>query len=95
MTTSRPPSAKTVPAERTHHGDTVADEYAWPPEKDDPDTLAYLRAENEYTEAATAHLAGLWETVFTETKPRTQETEPAAFPTVSEVWLHLLEERGV
>ncbi|MQA84247.1 MAG: hypothetical protein GEV03_06395 [Streptosporangiales bacterium] len=78
MTTPQPPTAKTVPAERTHHGDTVVDEYAWLREKDDPDTLAYLKAENEYAEAATAHLTGLRETVFTEIKSRTQETEPAA-----------------
>lgn len=70
-----PPVAKRVAHERTHHGDTVVDEYAWLANKDDPDTLAYLAAENAYTEASTAHLAQLREQIFTEIKDRTQETD--------------------
>jgi oligopeptidase B len=70
-----PPVAKRLPAERTHHGDTVVDEYAWLADKDHPDTIGYLRAENEFTEAATAHLAPLREAVFGEIKRRTQETD--------------------
>lgn len=73
--TQSPPTAKRVPTNRTHHGDTVVDEYAWLADQDDPDTLAYLKAENEYTEASTAHLAGLRETLFEEIKKRTQETD--------------------
>lgn len=76
MTTeTRAPIAKRIPTERTHHGDTVIDEYAWLRNRDDPDTMAYLKAENEYAEAATAHLAELRETLFAETKRRTQETD--------------------
>ncbi|MFI7519114.1 S9 family peptidase [Micromonospora globbae] len=76
MTTeTSPPVAKRVPAERTHHGDTVVDEYAWLATKDDPDTIAYLTAENEYTEARTAHLAPLRERLFEEIRRRTQETD--------------------
>jgi oligopeptidase B len=75
VTSQQPPIAKRVPTERTHHGDTVVDEYAWLQRKDDPDTRAYLEAENAYTEAATAHLAGLRATLFEEIKKRTQETD--------------------
>ncbi|BCB80961.1 S9 family peptidase [Phytohabitans flavus] len=74
-TAATPPVAKRVPAERTHHGDTVVDEYAWLAGKDDPDTIAYLKAENAFTEAATAHLASLRDTLFDETKRRTKETD--------------------
>src|SRR5207248_9479343 len=69
------PIAKRVPTERTFHGDTVIDEYAWLAAKDDPDTIAYLKAENAFTEEVTAPLAGLRETVFTEIRNRTQETD--------------------
>ncbi|MET7747390.1 S9 family peptidase [Micromonospora sp. NPDC005367] len=76
MTTeTSPPVAKRVPAERNHHGDTVIDEYAWLATKDGPETIAYLTAENDYTEARTAHLAGLREQLFEETRRRTQETD--------------------
>src|SRR5262249_51266009 len=69
------PVAKRIPHERVHHGDVVLDEYAWLADKEDPDTIGYLKAENAYTEAATAHLAGLRETVFQEIKSRTQQTD--------------------
>ncbi|HET8684849.1 MAG TPA: S9 family peptidase [Micromonosporaceae bacterium] len=70
-----PPVAKRVPTERVHHGDTVLDDYAWLRAKDDPDTIAYLKAENAYTEAATGHLGRLREALFDEIRQRTQETD--------------------
>ncbi|MEU8084658.1 S9 family peptidase [Micromonospora sp. NPDC049101] len=76
MTTeTAPPAAKRVPSERSHHGDTVVDEYAWLATKDDPETIAYLTAENEYTDARTAHLAALRADLFEETRQRTRETD--------------------
>ena len=78
MTTQvTPPIAKRERTERTRHGDTVIDEYAWLANKEDPDTEAYLVAENAYTEARTAHLAGLRETLFGEIRARTKETDLA------------------
>ena len=73
--TDSPPIAKRVPHERTFHGDTVTDEYAWLADQDDPDTMAYLKDENAWTEEASADLSGLRETLFTEIKTRTQETD--------------------
>ncbi|GIG91070.1 S9 family peptidase [Plantactinospora endophytica] len=73
--TTAAPVAKRVPTERTHHGDTVIDEYAWLATKDDPDTIGYLTAENAYTEQTTARLGMLRETLFNETKRRTKETD--------------------
>jgi oligopeptidase B len=73
--TTAAPVAKRVPAERTHHGDTVIDEYAWLAAKDDPETIAYLNAENAFTEQSTARLGTLRETLFNETKGRTKETD--------------------
>ncbi|MCH7231868.1 S9 family peptidase [Glycomyces sp. L485] len=60
---------------RTHHGDTVNDDFAWLKNPEDPEVLAYLRAENAHTEARTAHLEGLRKTIFGEIKDRTQETD--------------------
>ena len=70
-----PPVAPQRPTPRTHHGDTFADPYEWLRAKDDPDVLAYLEAENRYTEDRTAHLADLTEAVFGEITARTQETD--------------------
>src|ERR1700753_4493227 len=70
-----PPIAKQVPTERTHHGDTVTDPYAWLADPKDPEVIAYLEAENAYTEALTAGLGDLRSAVFDEVKARTQEAD--------------------
>jgi oligopeptidase B len=70
-----PPVAPRIPTERTYHGDTVIDEYAWLADKDSPETVRYLEAENAYTDAMTAGQAGLREEIFAEIKGRTQETD--------------------
>ncbi|MFI6509333.1 S9 family peptidase [Streptosporangium sp. NPDC050855] len=75
MSSQMPPTAKKVPSERVHHEDTVVDDYAWLTVKDDPDVVAYLEAENAYTQEATAHLKPLQETLFQEIKGRTLETD--------------------
>jgi oligopeptidase B len=71
----QPPSAKQVPFERTHHGDTVIDPYAWLADPEDPETIAYLEAENAYMTALTSGLEALRARIFTEIKARTQETD--------------------
>ena len=73
--TSGPPVAKRVAAERTRHGDTVVDDYAWLRDREDPDTIAYLEAENAWTEAQLAHTKDLQERLFEEIKSRIQETD--------------------
>ena len=70
-----PPSAKQVPFERTYHGDTVIDPYAWLADPKDPETIAYLQAENAYMEAMTEGLSDLRTAIFGEIKARTQETD--------------------
>ena len=90
----QPPTAKRVPHERTHHGDTVADEYAWLQQKDDPDTVAYLEAENAFTTAATAHLEQLRETAFNEIKTRTKETDLSVPTRKGGFWYYTRTEAG-
>jgi oligopeptidase B len=82
-----PPVARQVPSKRTHHGDTVTDEYAWLTDKDDPATIAYLKAENAYTEALTSPLNPLAETIFTEIRARTQESD-LSVPVRKGGWWH-------
>jgi oligopeptidase B len=67
--------ARRIPVSRTHHGDTIIDEYAWLEHKDDPAVIAHLEAENAYTDQMSVHLATLRETLFNEIKTRTQETD--------------------
>jgi oligopeptidase B len=83
-----PPRTKRVPTTRTFHGDTVVDEYEWLRDKDSPETLAYLEAENAYTEQATAHLAELRDTLFEEIRSRTKETDLSVPSRIGSHWYY-------
>ncbi|MEU4316749.1 S9 family peptidase [Nocardia sp. NPDC024068] len=82
------PTAKTVPWEREHHGDRFVDEYEWLRDKENPEVIAYLEAENAYTEARTAHLAPLREKIFDEIKSRTQETDLSVPTRLGDYWYY-------
>ncbi|SEH02778.1 oligopeptidase B [Nonomuraea solani] len=94
MSSNTPPVAKKVPTKRTHHGDTVIDEYAWLSNKEDPDTTAYLEAENDFVEQETAHLSELQEQVFQEIKGRTQETDLSVASRKGAWWYFTRTEEG-
>lgn len=93
-TPDSPPTVRLVPHERTFHGDTVTDEYAWLADKEDPQTIAYLEAENAWTEKATAHLSGVRETIFEEIKSRTQETDLSVPSRKGAFWYYTRTEEG-
>ncbi|NUP29455.1 MAG: S9 family peptidase [Nocardia sp.] len=82
------PTAKTVPFERVHHGDLFVDEYEWLRDKENPEVIAHLEAENAYTEARTAHLAPLREKIFDEIKSRTQETDLSVPTRLGDYWYY-------
>lgn len=82
------PVAKKVPHERTHHGDTFVDDYEWLREKDDPEVIAHLEAENAHTDTRTEHLGPLRETIFGEIKSRTQETDLSVPSRMGQWWYY-------
>jgi len=82
------PVAKRVPRVRQKHGDETVDDWYWLIDREDPDTVAYLEAENAFTEAGTAHLASLREQLFEEIKSRVQETD-LSVPVRDGVWWYV------
>ncbi|MFE3222231.1 S9 family peptidase [Nocardia sp. NPDC059228] len=82
------PIAKRAPMERVHHGDVFIDEYEWLREKTDPEVIAYLEAENAYTDAQTAKLGPLREKIFEEIKSRIQETDLSLPTRMGEFWYY-------
>jgi oligopeptidase B len=70
-----PPLAAKKPVERLHHNDLFVDDYEWLRDKESPEVLAHLEAENVYTDARTRALAPLREQLFSEIKARTRETD--------------------
>jgi oligopeptidase B len=73
--TPQPPVAKRVDSRREFHGDVFVDPYEWLRDKSDPEVIAYLQAENDYTDQITADLEPLRQRIFDEIKARTKETD--------------------
>ena len=75
MTLPEAPSAARRPRTRSHHGHSFDDPYEWLRDKDDPEVIAYLEAENAYAEDRTSHLASVRRSIYDEIRSRTQETD--------------------
>lgn len=96
MTDSRPtpPVAARRAHVRTHHGDRFEDPYEWMRAKEDAEVIAHLEAENAYTDARTAHLAPLRETLFQEVKSRVLETDLSVPTRDGDWWYYGRTEEG-
>jgi oligopeptidase B len=74
-TAIEPPVAKKIPKELTAHGDTRIDNYYWLNQRDNPEVLAYLKAENAYKEAVMKHTEALQEKLYQEIVGRIKKTD--------------------
>jgi oligopeptidase B len=82
------PVAKKVPHRREHHGDVFEDPYEWLRDKEDPEVVAHLTAENEYTDTVTASQQPLRDAIFDEIKRRTQETDLSVPSRLDDWWYY-------
>lgn len=89
-----PPSAPRRPHVVRAHGDDREDPWYWLRDREDPTVLAYLEAENAYTEEQTAHLAGLRSTLFEEMKARIKETDMSVPARRGPWWYYTRTEEG-
>jgi oligopeptidase B len=72
---SQPPIAKRIPHKLEKNGDVRVDEYYWLRNKENPEVLDYLKAENEYAEKAMGQSKELEEALFQEIKGRIKPTD--------------------
>lgn len=70
-----PPIARTEDRQAQLHGHTLRDNYAWLQNKQDPEVIAYLEAENAYTSAMMAPAAPLMDTLYAEMLSHIQQTD--------------------
>ncbi len=75
------PVAAKRPVTTTLHGHSRVDEYAWFRERENPEVLEHLEAENAYTASIMASTKALQEELFNEIKARILETD-LSVPTV-------------
>jgi oligopeptidase B len=86
-TLSEPPQAERRPHPITAHGDTRIDDWYWVRDREDPSLMPLLEAENEFTEAATAHLEPLAEEIYRSILARTELTD-VSYPAPRGAWAY-------
>ena len=72
---SVPPVARIEPTVTHLHGVDLTDNYAWLRDKASPETLAYLNAENAYTDSVMAPTAALQKQLYDEMLSHIKETD--------------------
>jgi oligopeptidase B len=70
-----PPVAHNEHTETHLHGVVLIDDYAWLRDKENPETTAYLEAENAYAEAVLAPLDGLRDQLYQEMLSHIKQTD--------------------
>ncbi|HYE57081.1 MAG TPA: hypothetical protein VD948_01200, partial [Rhodothermales bacterium] len=76
--TPTPPVAAQKPYQHVNHGVIRDDPYFWLRERENPEVIEYLNAENAYTEALTRHLKPLEETIYNEIVGRIKQDDSSA-----------------
>lgn len=88
------PQAKKIPVELEKHGDVRIDNYFWLRERENPDVLDYLNAENAYNEEMTAHTKAFQEELFQEVKSRIKEDDSSVPYKLNGYWYITRYEKG-
>ncbi|HZV89238.1 MAG TPA: S9 family peptidase [Candidatus Binatus sp.] len=70
-----PPLARREPVENVLHGDRRVDHYAWLRQKENPEVIAYLEAENAYTDAILRPTEAFQESLYQEMVGRILQTD--------------------
>lgn len=71
----KPPIAKKIPHHLEKHGDLRVDNYFWMKDREHPEVINYLNAENEYCDTQMAHTKGFQKDLFEEMKARIKEDD--------------------
>lgn len=94
QTTATPPEAKIEPTTLETHGDVRTDDYFWLRDRENPEVIAYLEAENAYTEVMTAHFKDLSDALFEEMKGRIKEDDSSVPYRKGDYWYYTRFETG-
>lgn len=89
-----PPTAKQTPKELVANGHTRIDNYYWLNQREDPEVLAYLNAENDYFDTLMAHTNDFQEKLFQEIKGRIKEEDQSVPYQLGEYFYYTRYETG-
>ncbi|MFM2375790.1 MAG: Protease 2 [Bacteroidota bacterium] len=92
--TMKAPEAKKIPTSKTLFGTTLHDDYAWLRDKKNPEVMAYLEAENEYTKVAMAHSEAFQKLLYDEMLARIKEDDSSVPAKLDNYWYYTRTEAG-
>ena len=91
---ARPPVAKKSPIALVIHDDRRVDDYGWLRERTNPEVVAYLKAENDYTAAVMKPTLGFQDALYAEMLGRTRRTEISPPTQKGDYWYYTRMEPG-
>ncbi|MEO8037872.1 MAG: S9 family peptidase [Betaproteobacteria bacterium] len=90
----RPPIAPRRARTLVNHGDVRVDDYFWLREQDDPEVIAYLEAENAYTQAMMKPSEGFQRKLYQEMLARIKETDMGVPAREGDYWYYSRTQKG-
>lgn len=91
---NKPPVANKITKVDTIHGGVRVDNYYWLRDKSNPEVIAYLEAENKYTEEMMKPAQALQETIYNEILRRTKLTDLSVPYKLGGYWYYSRTEEG-
>jgi len=89
-----PPIAEKIPKVDTSFGDIRIDNYFWLRDKNNPEVIKYLQAENKYTETVMKPTEKLQEKLYKEMLSRIKETDLSVPEKIDDYYYYTREEKG-
>ncbi|MEW6602994.1 MAG: oligopeptidase B, partial [Nitrospirota bacterium] len=89
-----PPIAEMIPKVDTSFGDIRVDNYFWLRDKNNPEVIKYLQAENKYTETVMKTTEKLQEKLYKEMLSRIKETDMTVPEKIDNYFYYTREEKG-
>ncbi len=89
-----PPIAPRRARTLVNHGDVRVDDYFWLREQDDPEVIAYLEAENAYTQAMMKPSEGFQRKLYQEMLARIKETDMGVPAREGDYWYYSRTQKG-
>ncbi|MSR78009.1 MAG: S9 family peptidase [Candidatus Omnitrophica bacterium] len=90
----KPPLCKKVPYESVFHETTLSDAYAWLKDRESPEVLDYLKAENSYTDFIMKPTEVLQEKLYQEILSRIKETDLSVPVKMDDYYYYSRTEKG-
>ena len=82
------PIPKKIPEQKNYNGDIYLDEYSWLRNKDNPEVISYLQAENNHTQEMMKSTENLQESLFKEMVSKIKEDDSSVPQKIADYYVN-------